>query len=150
MSFISWRRVLVVPLFLFVFYFVWDEMRAESRRSSSTEVELDRLIPREKWGATGLNKLTSAEQQTLAEEISALVSPAQLPQTAPTTQSGSPDWRDKSQWRKLQRGMSKDDVRKLLGEPGKISSAKFYEFWYYAGGNVTFDNKGRLDYWDEP
>jgi outer membrane protein assembly factor BamE (lipoprotein component of BamABCDE complex) len=57
---------------------------------------------------------------------------------------------DRSQWRKLQRGMSKDDVRKLLGEPGKVSVAKYYEFWYYAGGSVTFDSKGRLDGWNEP
>jgi outer membrane protein assembly factor BamE (lipoprotein component of BamABCDE complex) len=57
---------------------------------------------------------------------------------------------DKSQWRKLQRGMSKDDVKKLLGEPGKISVSKYYEFWYYAGGSATFDSKGRLDSWNEP
>jgi outer membrane protein assembly factor BamE (lipoprotein component of BamABCDE complex) len=57
---------------------------------------------------------------------------------------------DKSQWRKLQRGMSKDDVKKLLGEPGKVSVSKYYEFWYYAGGSATFDSKGRLDSWNEP
>jgi hypothetical protein len=57
---------------------------------------------------------------------------------------------DKGQWRKLQRGMSKDDVKKLLGEPGKISVSKYYEFWYYAGGSATFDSKGRLDSWNEP
>jgi outer membrane protein assembly factor BamE (lipoprotein component of BamABCDE complex) len=57
---------------------------------------------------------------------------------------------DRSQWRKLQRGMSKDDVKKLIGEPGKVSVAKYYEFWYYGGGSVTFDSKGRLDSWNEP
>jgi hypothetical protein len=46
--------------------------------------------------------------------------------------------------------MSKDDVKKLIGEPGKVSVAKYYEFWYYGGGNVTFDSKGRLDSWNEP
>ena len=38
-----------------------------------SEVELDRLIPREKWPGTGLDKLTAAEQQTLADEISGLL-----------------------------------------------------------------------------
>lgn len=57
---------------------------------------------------------------------------------------------DRSQWRKLQRGMSKDDVKKLIGEPGKVSVGKYYEFWYYGGGSVTFDSKGRLDSWNEP
>jgi hypothetical protein len=57
---------------------------------------------------------------------------------------------DRSQWRKLQRGMSKDDVKRLIGEPGKVSVSKYYEFWYYGGGSVTFDAKGRLDSWNEP
>jgi outer membrane protein assembly factor BamE (lipoprotein component of BamABCDE complex) len=68
----------------------------------------------------------------------------------PAQNSGQAPTVDRSQWRKLQRGMSKDDVKKLLGEPGKVSVAKYYEFWYYAGGNVTFDSKGRLDAWNEP
>lgn len=46
--------------------------------------------------------------------------------------------------------MSKDDVKKLIGEPGKVSVGKYYEFWYYGGGSVTFDSKGRLDSWNEP
>jgi hypothetical protein len=68
-----------------------------------------------------------------------------------STENGSQSPKeDRSQWRKLQRGMSKDDVKKLIGEPGKVSVAKYYEFWYYGGGNVTFDSKGRLDSWNEP
>jgi outer membrane protein assembly factor BamE (lipoprotein component of BamABCDE complex) len=70
---------------------------------------------------------------------------------AQSTENGSQAPKeDRSQWRKLQRGMSKDDVKKLIGEPGKVSVAKYYEFWYYGGGNVTFDSKGRLDSWNEP
>jgi outer membrane protein assembly factor BamE (lipoprotein component of BamABCDE complex) len=78
----------------------------------------------------------------------AAVPPADSAQTSQN--SGQAPTVDRSQWRKLQRGMSKDDVRKLIGEPGKVSVAKYYEFWYYAGGNVTFDAKGRLDAWNEP
>jgi hypothetical protein len=45
--------------------------------------------------------------------------------------------------------MSKDDVRKLLGEPRSVSVSRFYELWYYSGGSVTFDGKGRVDSWTE-
>ena len=69
---------------------------------------------------------------------------------AQATDGEAAGWKDRSQWRKLQRGMSEDDVRRLLGEPGKVSVARSYEFWYYAGGDVAFDKKGRVDSWDEP
>jgi len=45
--------------------------------------------------------------------------------------------------------MSKDDVRKLLGEPVRVSVSRFYESWYYLGGTVTFTGKGRVDSWSE-
>ena len=77
-----------------------------------------------------------------------LLSAIPSPSTPQQNTTSSRD--DKTQWRKLQRGMSKDDVRKLIGEPGKVSVGKYFEFWYYAGGDVSFDSKGRLDSWDEP
>ncbi len=80
---------------------------------------------------------------------SGLVTASRLAVRSPET-AGPASNDDKSQWRKLQRGMSKDDVKKLLGEPGKVSVSKYYEFWYYAGGSVTFDSKSRLDSWNEP
>lgn len=58
--------------------------------------------------------------------------------------------RDHSQWRKLHRRMSKDDVKRLLGEPDRISVSRFYEAWEYGGGSVTFNGRGRLDSWTEP
>ena len=65
--------------------------------------------------------------------------------------------KDRAQWRKLQRHMTKDEVRKLLGEPDRVSVSRFFESWYYSGGNlnfsggsVTFDGKGRVDFWSEP
>jgi hypothetical protein len=45
--------------------------------------------------------------------------------------------------------MSKDDVKKLLGEPMRVSVSKFYEVWDYTGGSVTFDGKGHVDSWSE-
>ena len=104
---------------------------------------LDQFIPREKWDEAGLNKLTVSEQQRLAGDITLLLA------TAQTAESSTAGTKDRSQWRKLQRHMTKDDVRKLLGEPKAISVSKFAESWYYADGNVTYDGKGRLDMWSE-
>ena len=81
----------------------------------------------------------------------------QVSRATPSAQSDTPAGKDRSQWRKLHRGMVKDDVRKLLGEPDRISVSRFSESWYYSGGNtnfsggsVTFDGKGRVDFWSEP
>jgi len=45
--------------------------------------------------------------------------------------------------------MSKEDVRKLLGEPVRVSVSRFYETWEYPRGTVVFDGKGHLDSWSE-
>ncbi len=142
---VSRRRMVTAILLSFVACFLLVGMLAASRRASPGEVELDRLIPREKWEGTGLNKLTVPEQQTLAGEITALVGAARA------AQGGAPAGQDKTRWRKLQRRMSKDDVRKLLGEPLRISAGRYGESWGYIGsGMATFDAKGRLDFWLEP
>jgi hypothetical protein len=64
-------------------------------------------------------------------------------------------WKDKNIWRKLQRGMSEDNVRGLLGEPGKIDvqTSGGGQFWFYPdalGGDVHFDASGHVDGWSEP
>jgi len=72
--------------------------------------------------------------------------PFPAPQSAPTI---TPAQKDKAPWRSLHRKMSKDDVKKLLGEPARVSVSRFYEAWDYPGGTVIFDGKGRLDAWSE-
>jgi len=73
--------------------------------------------------------------------------------TRPRTKA-SPKWQDKASWRRLQKGMSKEDVRTILGEPGKIDTTLFFmEKWYYpsiSGGRVIFDEKGIVKGWSEP
>ena len=117
--------------------------RHASAANPQSVAGLDQLIPREKWDEAGLNKLTVPEQQRLAGDITLLLA------TAQTAENSTAGTKDRSQWRKLQRHMTKDDVRKLLGEPKAISVSKFAESWYYADGNVTYDGKGRLDMWSE-
>jgi hypothetical protein len=104
--------------------------------SASVEVKLDHLIPQEKWEITGLNELTAPEHQPSANGITGLLAAAQSNEISTSAQS------DRSQWRRLQRRMSKEDVRKLLGEPTRISVSRFYEAWDYPRGTVIFDGKG--------
>jgi hypothetical protein len=108
---------------------------------------LDQLISQDKWTETGLNKLTATEQQTLAGEIATLLGAKQSQSTE--TPNAAPAIKDRTQWRKLQRHMSKDDVKKLLGDPFRVSVSRYYESWDYLGGTVTFDSKGHLDFWSE-
>lgn len=61
-------------------------------------------------------------------------------------------WQSQENWRRLQKGMSKSEVRHLLGKPGKIRSRSYGDTWYYPdvlGGSVSFDNS-RVDGWSEP
>jgi hypothetical protein len=61
-------------------------------------------------------------------------------------------WQNKQNWRKLEAGMSREQVRTLLGEPTKvIKGVKI--LWYYPniyGGFVSFDLDGNLAGWNEP
>jgi len=124
-------------------YFLLGGTLAASKHNRPAEAELDRLIPREKWAGAGLNKLTVDEQQTLADDISVLLG------TARSTQNSTSAGKDRGQWRMLQRHMTMDEVRKILGEPVTVSVSRFFESWYYLGGTVTFNGKGRVDMWSE-
>jgi hypothetical protein len=133
---------LVVPVACFAF----ASTPAASKLARLGQTPLDQLIPQDKWADSGLNKLTATEQQTLAGEITALLG---AKQSTETPNAAVPAGKDRTQWRKLQRHMSRDDVKKLLGEPFRVSVSRFYESWDYAGGTVTFNSKGRLDFWGE-
>jgi hypothetical protein len=74
--------------------------------------------------------------------------PVRKPASPPT-----PKWKNKSAWRSLSHGMPKDDVKRLLGEPGKIVDLGAGFIWYYGyplGGEASFGSDGRLESWSEP
>ncbi|NVK00093.1 MAG: hypothetical protein HWE12_01005 [Oceanospirillaceae bacterium] len=64
----------------------------------------------------------------------------------------SDGYKSVSNWRKLETGMSTDDVRALLGEPLKINGGGVAD-WFYDNdiwhSKVTFVS-GRLQAWAEP
>lgn len=61
-------------------------------------------------------------------------------------------WSTTSTWRKLVRGMRKDEVKDLFGEPTRIIKRPPFEFWYYPppSARIVFDDYGRVYGWDEP
>jgi hypothetical protein len=63
-------------------------------------------------------------------------------------------WQDITLWRRLSHGLSEDDVKRILGEPGKVSDYGSFVTWYYgsypSGGEVTFDKDGTVRSWSEP
>jgi hypothetical protein len=60
------------------------------------------------------------------------------------------DWHNKNNWRQyLRRGMTKDEVRQLFGEPEKVKVYSELETWAYGSGDVQF-YKESLDAWTEP
>jgi len=61
-------------------------------------------------------------------------------------------WQNKKNWRSLEAGMNEEQVKRILGEPVKVIKG-VKTLWYYPniyGGNVSFDEKGRLTGWNEP
>ena len=142
MTHVSWRRLATAFVVSGAVYFVLCGALAASKHTQTVE-GLDHLIPREKWAGAGLDKLTMTEQQTLAQDITSLLAESR------STENATAARKDRSQWRKLQRHMTKDDVSKLLGAPETVSVSSFDESWYYAGGIVTFDGKGRVQTWSE-
>lgn len=63
-------------------------------------------------------------------------------------------WKNFSAWRKLRRGMSREEVIRLLGEAHSISVDAYAEYWRYGavseGGIARFSANGKLFSWDEP
>ena len=61
----------------------------------------------------------------------------------------------KDAWSMLEEGMTKTDVRRILGEPDDIPPNSYLEIWDYSktyGGScsVTFDENGEVESWNAP
>jgi len=62
------------------------------------------------------------------------------------------NYKVRANWLALEKGMSKEQVKELLGEPGKILTG-FGAYWYYPdsfGGKVEFDDNEKVTGWSEP
>ena len=75
------------------------------------------------------------------------------PVASPAADAGREPWRDRKRWDLLGKGMSRFDVFRILGEPGKVASYDGFERWEYPdllGGRVNFNDDGRLVGWRMP
>lgn len=101
-----------------------------------------------------LNRIDLLERRTVelerrVKELEALI---KAPASKGRTVTISPDATDLASWRRLRRGMRMDDVRAVLGEPGRVDAGSVRTYWYYPNGaHAYFDaDSGRLDGWSEP
>ena len=95
--------------------------------------------------ATTAAPLTDAPPSPAPAPVEAGTSPA--PAAAPAAFQ----WREmlKDQWRRVEHGMSGEEIRKLLGPPSREFSVDGKPVWYYAypgigNGSVMFSRDGRI------
>lgn len=110
-------------------------------------------------GILSLVAFSGGEPQDLERRVSVLETKVErLEQTlasgdgAPSSSPLTGSWQDRSNWRSLSEGMSYADVRRLLGEPRRISGGSVTR-WEYAPESfhayVSFYD-GRVYRWTEP
>jgi len=75
--------------------------------------------------------------------------PAPSPADAVATPTPQDLWKEKGNWRKLNKGMNKEEVTQLLGEPGSIKVSSYEKWFYPAGAYIEFDNN-KVVGWSEP
>jgi hypothetical protein len=106
----------------------------------------------------GVNqKIKELEQMIVRLEqrivkLEGIVFELQKQQAKPVAASAT-KWKDKANWRLLKKGMSKQEVERILGAAPKIVTNSYYgDIWYYPdleGGNASFDTEGILTSWSE-
>lgn len=58
-------------------------------------------------------------------------------------------WNNDKNWKLLARGMQRERVQEILGEPDRTRNVSKFEYWEYGQGKATF-YLGRLKSWDRP
>jgi len=114
-------------------------------------VDIYRRAARWELSWTGFSPAPALEPTTPSAPLRKPLS--QIPRPVAPSPAATPKWRDVSLWRGLSHGMSKDDVKQIIGEPGKISDLGFLVIWNYGypfGGSVTFGQDGTVQSWSEP
>jgi len=61
----------------------------------------------------------------------------------------------RTNWKQLKRGLTRTELRQLLGKPGSKLALDRQTMWYYrypgiGGGSVMLDSKGKVTGWQEP
>ena len=118
------RTLLVI---LIVFFISFSSFTQDNDRINILEQEIQDL-------KTRVLKLESMLEQKSVESVIKL---------------SDDGWKSLMNWRKLVSGMSKAEVREILGEPMRIDGGNFATWYYENYGQVNFYEE-RLDRWSEP
>jgi hypothetical protein len=89
------------------------------------------------------------EIQEIDHRLSKLESLPSNPDKPQQPQVSAEGWKSITSWRNVTDDMNTSDVRKILGEPQRVSGGGLTIWYYQNGGTVTFLN-GKVDSWDEP
>jgi len=135
------RRSVNGILILFLFFIVvpgqiWAQQARLADLQRRVE-KLEQLVGQLQRQVADLQSVTQGRQQ----------------QGQPVAPKGN--WHELANWRRLQRGMTMDQVRGLLGEPDKVEAETVLIFWKWGelvfGGSVSFDvDTNRVAGWEEP
>jgi len=115
--------------------------------------DISALVANGKLGLLGncnANQYGQAKSWNIAYNFPKISAPVAPAKPAPIT---NVPWKDKNTWRQLQIGMTKAEVRSLLGEPGYIENFDTGDNWFYPNTGyafVQFDEGGHLSHWAEP
>ena len=130
------RNILLLTMSVGVFLFV--SFSSSSVAVSAENNEIDALK----------QKITKLENRI--KDLENLLKVYQIPVEQDTDKKYG--WLNKKTWRSLKKGMTEDEVKKILGEPVKAVEG-YRTIWYYPSfysGIVSFDEKGNLIGWNAP
>lgn len=71
------------------------------------------------------------------------------PNIAQKSLDSSDGWKSVINWRKLTKGMSPSEVRKILGEPHRLDGGTIARWFYQNDGRVLFYDE-KVEQWTEP
>jgi len=135
---LSTVRILSACMFsILMVLFIFSSEQVEAKDELKTIVELERKVQHLE------KRVVKLEALLLQREHSG----------SPSKPVLSGDWRTTANWRSLQKGMTKQEVKQFLGEPPNVWAKSYGDTWFYpdlSGGQVQFDGSDRLEGWNEP
>ncbi|MCX6640426.1 MAG: hypothetical protein NTW14_08105 [bacterium] len=110
-------------------------------------------IPIEKRVAVLESKVLYLEQQI--NDLKAQIGNMAERKTSPNNPTHRGIWKNQANWRyELKKGMTKQEVLALMGEPDKVDVYSLIgDKWHYgypSGGTISFSASGYVDMWSEP
>jgi len=105
------------------------------------------------FGSNANDNERIAQLEKKLQEMEARLSKLEsvISDTSKSVSRGNSDenWKEIAAWRRLKVDMSTTDVRKILGEPFRISGGDFEHWEYQNNGSLSFI-RGKLARWMEP